>query len=64
MTEQPHGAAFVEPGAVPQREALMPGNVWAWVCCQGQVAAELYDGSKGCQGEAQSVCDDLKKELA
>ena len=61
---QPLAATSVEQSTMSQREALVPGNVWAWACCQGQVAAQLYDGSRGCQGGAQPACAARKEKLA
>jgi hypothetical protein len=54
----------IESEAGPQREVLMPGNVWARVCCRRQVAARLYDDSKGCQGGAIAACEKQKEILA
>jgi hypothetical protein len=54
----------IESEAGPQREVLMPGNVWARVCCRRQVAARLYDDSKGCQGGAVAACEKQKEILA
>ena len=57
-------AAPIESEKGTGREVLMLGNVWARVCCRRQVAARLYDDSKGCQGEAVAACEEQKEILA
>ena len=56
--------APIESEKGPGREVLMPGNVWARVCCRRQVAARLYDDSKGRQREAVAACEEQKVILA